>query len=246
MNYKFNIGDVIKKRKVISDGYYINGKMVYDVVCECGKIEGKSLKSLRRKHKLSDNCNICNKLYIENNNKSFNVGDVISNITIISYLGGDSEEYFVECKCGHKYKIMLRQILEKLIANRRTEPYCYKCRYLRVKPMVDKIIETKNISNKLFKHYQNSARLRNLDFNLTIEYMQEIFDLQNGECYYCGKKLNLGDKSCDGSLDRIDSNLGYVIGNVQWVGKDINYMKSKHSHSRFIEICKLINNKYNI
>lgn len=42
------------------------------------------------------------------------------------------------------------------------------------------------------------------------------------------------------SLDRIDSSLGYIIGNVQWVYKGVNFMKGEMSHDYFIEMCKMI------
>lgn len=42
------------------------------------------------------------------------------------------------------------------------------------------------------------------------------------------------------SLDRIDSNKGYVEGNVQWVHKDVNMMKQSYSNERFIGICCMI------
>ena len=52
--------------------------------------------------------------------------------------------------------------------------------------------------------------------------------------------LDLNDK--DYSLDRIDSNNGYVEGNVQWVHKDVNMMKKDYNQEYFINICKLITN----
>jgi hypothetical protein len=44
------------------------------------------------------------------------------------------------------------------------------------------------------------------------------------------------------SLDRIDSSLGYVRGNVQWLHKDVNWMKNTLDQDRFIELCKAIVN----
>jgi hypothetical protein len=44
------------------------------------------------------------------------------------------------------------------------------------------------------------------------------------------------------SLDRIDSSKGYIVGNVQWVHKDINFMKFTFSESRFIDLCKKVVN----
>ena len=46
--------------------------------------------------------------------------------------------------------------------------------------------------------------------------------------------------STTASLDRIDSSKGYVIGNVQWVHKDINIMKNKFDNQYFIDMCKKI------
>lgn len=45
------------------------------------------------------------------------------------------------------------------------------------------------------------------------------------------------------SLDRIDSSKPYIIDNIQWVHKDINFMKRTYSHDYFIKLCKLVANK---
>jgi len=42
------------------------------------------------------------------------------------------------------------------------------------------------------------------------------------------------------SLDRIDPSYGYIVGNVQLVHKDINYMKGNTDQPRFIELCCLV------
>ena len=36
---------------------------------------------------------------------------------------------------------------------------------------------------------------------------------------------------------------GYIKGNVQWVHKDINYMKSNFEQPYFIDVCKMIAKK---
>lgn len=45
------------------------------------------------------------------------------------------------------------------------------------------------------------------------------------------------------SLDRIDSHQGYVLGNLQWVHKDIQRMKSDFSQERFLEVCSAVSQK---
>ena len=45
------------------------------------------------------------------------------------------------------------------------------------------------------------------------------------------------------SLDRIDSNLDYIEGNVQWVHKRVNAMKSDMSTKEFLEWCTLVHHR---
>jgi hypothetical protein len=42
------------------------------------------------------------------------------------------------------------------------------------------------------------------------------------------------------SLDRIDSKLGYIPGNIQWVHKTINRMKVNLPEEDFVYFCRLI------
>ena len=39
---------------------------------------------------------------------------------------------------------------------------------------------------------------------------------------------------------KIESDKGYVEGNVMWVHKDVNYMKMDLSLDRFIYLCKKV------
>lgn len=42
------------------------------------------------------------------------------------------------------------------------------------------------------------------------------------------------------SLDRIDNNKGYEEDNVQFLHKNINYMKWTHNQDDFIELCRKV------
>ena len=80
--------------------------------------------------------------------------------------------------------------------------------------------------------------------NITKEYMWDLFLLQNRKCALSGIELSFPnhgkDSSYTASIDRIDSSLGYIEGNVQWVHKDINIMKNKFDQAHFINLCNLI------
>lgn len=113
-----------------------------------------------------------------------------------------------------------------------------------------------NITNKRkinpFRYYLKSAKCRFKECTITLDDLKEQWDLQNGICPYSGISLILNshsniskDKIYSASLDRIDSKLGYIKGNIQYVSQCINFMKSSMSHEETIKICKLIAIHYN-
>lgn len=96
-----------------------------------------------------------------------------------------------------------------------------------------------------FNHLKNRAKTKKLDFNLTLNYLDELFLKQQKQCSISGISLIL---HADGvlntaSLDRIDSSKGYIQGNVQWVFTMINMMKSMMSNDDFIYMCRIISDK---
>jgi hypothetical protein len=89
------------------------------------------------------------------------------------------------------------------------------------------------------------AKKRNIDFDISIEYAWNLFEAQNRKCVYTNKELffNIRDNDIKtASLDRIDSSIGYIEGNVQWIHKNINKMKMNLDENTFIEWCSLISN----
>lgn len=94
---------------------------------------------------------------------------------------------------------------------------------------------------------KDRAKRKRLKFNLDGNYLWNLFLAQNRKCRFSGLDLVFpkawGEKSkteITASLDRIDSNLGYIKGNVQWVHKTINTMKMNLSDRDFIYLCKKV------
>jgi len=92
-----------------------------------------------------------------------------------------------------------------------------------------------------------NATRRKIKFSLTPEYLWNVFEKQNYKCFLTRLPITFPISGYDlthgggtASLDRIDSNIGYIEGNVQWLHKDVNMMKQQLSQTRFIELCKLI------
>lgn len=105
------------------------------------------------------------------------------------------------------------------------------------------------ISGDYFSNIRRGAAIRGLSFNITIEYIWELFLKQNRECKLSGIKINLSPnisrEEQTASLDRIDSQVGYIPENVQWVHKDVNFLKNKYSEEYLIRMCKMVSNKFN-
>ena len=78
------------------------------------------------------------------------------------------------------------------------------------------------------------------EFSITIEQAWDLFLKQNRKCALSGMELEFGKTNKDSftaSLDRIDSDKGYTIDNIQWIHKHINWMKNTFTQEYFIDIC---------
>lgn len=101
------------------------------------------------------------------------------------------------------------------------------------------------IPGKYFSHIRSECvrGSRILPFEIGIEQIWDLFLKQDRKCALTGLDIYFNEKSTDertASLDRIDSNKGYIIDNVQWVHKDVNNMKQDYEQDYFLKICKLI------
>lgn len=121
-----------------------------------------------------------------------------------------------------------------------TNKQCINCRMKEHCPYGD-------VTVRYFSTIKSRAiKERNMEFNITLEYIDKIFKNQNGKCVYTGRPLQFTRSykkrriNQTASLDRIDSTKGYIEGNIQWVHKEINWLKSDTSHEDFINICKEI------
>ena len=88
------------------------------------------------------------------------------------------------------------------------------------------------------------AKQRGLEFNVSKKYLWELFLEQKGLCALTKKPIKFGRiyyrNETTASLDRIDNEKGYIIGNVRWVIKPINMMRRDLDTDFFIELCRLV------
>jgi len=94
-----------------------------------------------------------------------------------------------------------------------------------------------------FTYYLNKARNRSkLKSDIDEPYLQELWNLQDGKCAYSGISMECSQgwiKSTErpvmnmASLDRIDSSIGYMKGNVQFICVPFNLAKNDRSDAEF-------------
>jgi hypothetical protein len=94
------------------------------------------------------------------------------------------------------------------------------------------------ISGDKWCQIQYSAKHRHLSFNISKQYVWDLFLQQDKICPLSGLLLSFQDKTA--SLDRINNDIGYEIGNVWWIHKDINKIKASLSVDKFVYYCGLI------
>lgn len=85
------------------------------------------------------------------------------------------------------------------------------------------------------------------DDNLTISYLVGLYHGQEGLCYHTGEPMTTVRGLVDGAvvfdlctMDRIDNNKGYIVGNIIFACDGINRMRGDMPLSQFQALCKRI------
>ena len=95
------------------------------------------------------------------------------------------------------------------------------------------------VRNSWFYGFMKSAITRGYNWEITIEYIDDLYNRQNGKCALSGIDVSWkGTRTA--SIDRIDNSKGYTEDNVQIVHKKINMMRGVLTVEEFKEFCKLV------
>ena len=222
----------------------IIGKRAYaNCLCECGREKEINLRDII-KNKIKT-CGCSKRLHISLVGRKLGSLNILSRINDQNYPSHKGVYYMCQCDCG----------IEKIIGHSAIERQ--NQRSCGCKSTDDRRKKThklnpawKGVGDISGHHYasiKHNAKRRNLEFSLTKEYIWDLYEAQNKRCALSDLDIYFTNSYSNGvytaSLDRIDSNKGYIIGNVQWVHKDINYMKSNHSQEYFLSLCEKIYNK---
>jgi hypothetical protein len=180
------------------------------------------------------------------------IGKKVGKLTIIGAAEATRKGYkkwLCECDCGNK---------KAVLATHLKQGNTMSCGCIS-KESGQKHFNFKGVGEihqNTFNKYKRSANLRGsksyrekIEFSITIEFVWELFLKQNRKCALSGLPIEFGRRASDpstASLDRIDSSKGYTENNVQWVHKDINYMKRTYNQDYFKSLCTAVANNNRI
>lgn len=168
----------------------------------------------------------------ENGTGGHFVGEKFEGRTLASYKGrnvyGHHLWLWICDACGTEYG-------PSTISHLKRPQRCRKCAFDRDNNA--RWLGYEQISGIYLWQCRDSARKRGYEWLVTPEDLWAKWLEQDGRCAYTGWIL---EHSINASLDRIDSNGGYTIENIQWVHKDVNRMKSNYAENYFITVCMAV------
>lgn len=162
---------------------------------------------------------------------------VIERIDKINSQGTKIKYWICKCDCGN---------ITECQAHTLTSGHSSSCGCKRLESITSAY---KDITGTWYGNIKRHAEKRGFIFNVTKKQLQDLLEQQEYKCnlsklpiyiskYRSGKKYY---EETTASLDRIDNdNIEYIVGNIQFLHKHINYMKWTHNQTYFIELCKLI------
>lgn len=241
------IGDRFNDWEVVDGPFIEEGKENWDLKCtRCGKINRYTTRYILRPT-FSKACRSCSQKARRQETGKYKIGTKIQNLTIIGepYEYKGNTYYKVRCDCGHEYVTG-----HTTFSRKNRLPYCPACFSVDKKSHKKNTMVSEHISQTVYHRINKQAVERGIEFNLTPIYLEELLIKQNFKCALSGLPLQLSlslntkeqRAHHTASLDRIDSSLPYIEGNVQWVHKDINYMKCDFTQEEFINYCQCVVN----
>lgn len=232
MRTEIELGQKFGKWTVIDSTpiYTTGGQRNVKVQCTCGRIEYKHWSSLRLGK--TTQCLQCSR---KERRTPITVGEVYKYWTVI----GEAENfngqlrYKCKCKCGHE-----QYLTSAALTSTSRWFQCKNCsNSTNIETMTINNGKVGELTLSKFNRIKSKSMIRKIEFNLTIEYLWNLYITQNRKCAITGSEL---PNILEASLDRIDSSKGYIEGNVQWVTVQANKCKHVLSMSELYEFAKKV------
>jgi hypothetical protein len=231
------LGDQFGNWIVVDNNIFTkNGHTYVKVQCKCGKIEDKCLSDL-----VNGRTKSCRSCAAHSRGKQIKIGDKYKHWTVIGNPKiSECQNVLWECQCDCG---TIRWIQGSELTNPNKCFQCQKCAAIKRGDLQAK--KNGKIGDLTLTRYtklKRSAEIRNIKFEVSIEYLWNLFESQKQICAITGdyiKSIN------EASLDRIDSNSDYTENNVQWVTYQANISKHTMTMNELYEFCKKVLNHAN-
>lgn len=177
------------------------------------------------------------------------IGKKFGKLKVVSVFRGDkskSGSYIYRCKCececgNNEFETHATSVLK----GKTTSCGCRKDQYLKLTGKNNVGFNGyEEIRSAFWNKVKRGAKDRDIEFSISIEYVWQMFLKQGRKCKLSGVQIHFGTtkyaSNTTVSIDRINSSIGYVEGNIQLVHKKINIMKNSTSNVEFLEWCKKV------
>lgn len=229
-------GQKFGRWQVIDDTVIVkNGRRYVKCRCECGKEQLVASSDL-----VSGRTNSCKSCVAVNRRRIIPIGTKSKSWTIVSnpIIQNRQVVYEVQCDCGNTRLMNANEFYNPNKAHK-----CQKCAGID-RGIISKIKNgiVGELDTNKFGRMKRIAAKRNIKFDVSQKYLWDLYESQNRMCAITGDSI---PDIKVASLDRIDSNLPYTEGNVQWVSKQANLSKHIMSMQELYEFCKKVLNHAN-
>lgn len=231
INKRFGRGVVIEKiglRPSCKIKNRIMNQMFWKLKCDCGNLYEVKTSDLNKGMVKSCGCLRCSQSDLVG--KQFGYLTVTKKLDVEGNKNNKKQYWEVTCVCG--------KILRKATGSFKDNISC-GC---KGSILDERFCKPTNI-DKYFNDICKNAAKRELEFSITKNYIIQILELQNQKCALSDFDIDL--KNGSASLDRINNNLGYIVGNVQWLHRNINLLKHTWSVEEFKKLCCAVAKKSN-
>lgn len=207
-------------------------KMKYKTCSICGKEYPANRKFFKRNsdETLHDECKYCNEEIKEEKRKE------------------EWKDGMLKCHlCGEYLSVDNFGFSDHYPYRDNHDARCRKCRNIQTNNRKKHYSEETGLIKMLqmrFLAARDRSKKKNIPFNITKEYLKELWDKQEGKCAISGIKMSF--EQCNGrtntnvSIDQINHKDGYTVGNVQLVCMAVNQMKSDMLMEDLYKFCEAI------
>jgi hypothetical protein len=226
---KFGKGIVIKDTgKIIEIGKqkYKKSYQIWELKCECGNNYETSTRYLI--NNLTKSCGCIRRKNLIG--KRFGKG-IVTNFFGNKFRGNSSRRSCVvwelKCDCGNTY-----HAISEFLSNGSVKSCGCQRKTLNRTPCGSTTL------HRYLKNFRGNSQRTKIFFTLQENDLKTLIEKQNYKCALSG--INISFEENTASLDRINNDIGYMLENVQWVHRTINYMKNVLPQNTFIEFCKAV------